>query len=75
MSNNKWTSKTIPDQSGRTIIITGSSSGYYGPHGFKGWRGYPVKCTSNKLSQDKNIAAELWQISEQLTDMKFAPHA
>ncbi len=40
---------------------------YYGPDGWQGWRGYPVKVQSNKLSHDRKIAARLWSVSEQLT--------
>ena len=44
---------------------------YIGPHAIAGWRGYPVKAKSNKLSHDENIAARLWKVSEELTGIKF----
>lgn len=44
---------------------------YYGPDGWQEWKGFPVKVNSNKLSQDKEIAKKLWNISEELTNVKF----
>ncbi len=44
---------------------------YFGPNGWKEWRGYPVKVESNKLSHDENIAKKLWSVSEALTNVKF----
>ncbi len=47
------------------------SGDYFGPNGFMEWKGYPVKVGSNKLSQDKDIAKKLWDVSEKLTRIKF----
>ncbi len=44
---------------------------YYGPSGWQEWRGYPKKVKSNDLSYDKDIAAKLWKVSEDLTGIKF----
>lgn len=44
---------------------------YFGPDGFLGIRGYPVKVSPSKLSKDKEIAAKLWTVSEELTGVKF----
>lgn len=44
---------------------------FIGPHALGGWRGYPVKVKSNKLSYDEAIAARLWDVSEELTGIKF----
>ena len=44
---------------------------YFGPDGWQEWRGYPVKVKSNVLSQDSSIAQKLWDISEELTGVKF----
>jgi NAD(P)-dependent dehydrogenase (short-subunit alcohol dehydrogenase family) len=44
---------------------------YYGPSGWKEMRGYPKKVESNKLSHDKDIAAKLWEISEECTGVNF----
>ena len=53
------------------IDKTAQSSDYYGPDGWQEWRGYPQKVESNKLSHDIHIAKKLWDISEELTDIKF----
>jgi hypothetical protein len=34
-------------------------------------RGYPKKVQTNDLSKDENIAKQLWDISEELTGVKF----
>ena len=47
------------------------SGDYFGPDGWQEWRGYPQKVESNKLSHDKNIGAKLWEVSQQLTGIKF----
>jgi len=44
---------------------------YFGPKGFMEMRGYPKKVKSNELSYDKEIAAQLWAVSEELTNVKF----
>lgn len=44
---------------------------FFGPDGLFEMRGFPIKVHSNDLSHDKNIATELWNISENLTDIKF----
>ena len=46
-------------------------SDYYGPSGWKEMKGYPKKVDSNKLSHDKDIAKQLWAVSEELTKIKF----
>ncbi len=47
------------------------SGDYYGPRGFMEMKGYPVKVKSNKRSQDKEAAKKLWEVSENLTSVKF----
>ncbi len=47
------------------------SGDFFGPDGFGGWRGYPVKTESNELSHNKGIAEKLWKVSEELTKVKF----
>ncbi len=47
------------------------SGDYFGPSGISEWRGYPRQVFSNKLSHDTAIAAKLWDLSEDLTSMKF----
>jgi len=44
---------------------------YYGPDGFKEWRGYPVKVKSNRASYSLKNAEKLWEISEKLTEIKY----
>lgn len=44
---------------------------YYGPHSLRGHRGYPVKEASHPQSHDKEAAARLWTLSEELTGEKF----
>jgi NAD(P)-dependent dehydrogenase (short-subunit alcohol dehydrogenase family) len=47
------------------------SGDYFGPSGWKEVRGYPEKVTSNKRSNDKEIAEKLWDTSEKLTGIKY----
>ncbi len=47
------------------------SGSYFGPTGMSGWRGYPKRVFSNKLSHDAEIATRLWAISEGLTGVEF----
>lgn len=44
---------------------------YYGPSGWREMKGYPKKVKSNKLSHNAEIAKKLWDISEELTGVKF----
>lgn len=44
---------------------------YIGPDGFMEQRGYPKKVHSNGASHDEAIARKLWQLSEELTGVKF----
>lgn len=44
---------------------------YFGPQGFMELRGYPIPVASNELSQDQAIAKQLWQVSAELTGVKF----
>ncbi len=48
-----------------------NSSDYYGPSGFMEFRGYPKKVESNKLSHNEEIAQRLWNLSEELTAIKY----
>jgi NAD(P)-dependent dehydrogenase (short-subunit alcohol dehydrogenase family) len=48
-----------------------NSGDYFGPDGWQEWKGYPIKVKSNELSHDKNIAKKLWEVSEELTNIKF----
>jgi NAD(P)-dependent dehydrogenase (short-subunit alcohol dehydrogenase family) len=44
---------------------------YFGPSGWREMKGYPKKVESNELSQDRKIAAKLWEVSEALTGIKY----
>ncbi len=44
---------------------------YYGPHGFMERAGYPVKVGSTTIAQDQDMWAKLWDLSEELTGVKF----
>jgi hypothetical protein len=44
---------------------------YYGPSGWREMKGYPKKVESNELSHNEEIARKLWEISEELTGVKF----
>ncbi len=44
---------------------------YLGPGGFKELRGYPAKVGSSEEARNSELAAGLWQRSEQLTGTKY----
>ncbi len=44
---------------------------FYGPGGFMQLKGYPVKVSSNGASRNIENAKRLWEISEELTGVKF----
>ncbi len=44
---------------------------YYGPSGFNELKGYPVKVKSNGTSHNPEDARKLWEVSEELTGVKF----
>lgn len=44
---------------------------YYGPDGFREMKGFPVKVMPNEDSQNLADAKKLWEISEDLTGIKF----
>lgn len=44
---------------------------YYGPDGWQGYRGYPQEATSAARAHDRQVAARLWQISEELTGVCY----
>ncbi len=46
---------------------------YYGPHGFLQMRGYPRRIEMVKQAQDPGDAARLWEISEELTGVRYDP--
>ena len=44
---------------------------YFGPNGAGERRGYPVQVESSRASHDKSDARQLWQISENLTGVRY----
>jgi NAD(P)-dependent dehydrogenase (short-subunit alcohol dehydrogenase family) len=46
---------------------------YYGPGGRNEFGGYPVVVHSNGASHNRADAEELWQVSEELTGIRFLP--
>jgi hypothetical protein len=44
---------------------------YYGPDGYREMKGFPVLVHSNKASHNAEDARKLWDISEELTGVKF----
>ncbi len=44
---------------------------YAGPSGFMEMRGYPKKVKSSAASRDRDIARKLWNVSEELTGIRF----
>ncbi|MDZ7740119.1 MAG: oxidoreductase [Bacteroidales bacterium] len=44
---------------------------YYGPGGFGGMKGYPVRVKSNSASHNMDDARKLWELSEELTGVKW----
>jgi len=44
---------------------------YYGPDGFGGQAGYPVRVDSSRRSKDVETARRLWRVSEDLTAVKY----
>jgi NAD(P)-dependent dehydrogenase (short-subunit alcohol dehydrogenase family) len=44
---------------------------YYGPHGFKELRGYPVRVGTSDAARNADDAARLWRVSEELTGVHY----
>lgn len=44
---------------------------YYGPCGFMEMKGFPVRVRSNAKSHNLEDARKLWDVSEELTGIKF----
>lgn len=47
------------------------SGHFYGPHGFREMRGYPVEVTPEAQAYDESAATRLWTISEDLTNVHY----
>ena len=44
---------------------------YYGPHGFREMRGFPVRVATTDAARNPEDAARLWQVSEALTGVHY----
>ena len=52
--------------------MTDAKSGtYYGPRSLGETRGYPTFARVPDAAKDLNVAAKLWEVSEQLTHVTF----
>jgi hypothetical protein len=49
-----------------------SGGDYIGPDGWQEMKGYPRKVESNEHSRDREVSARLWQVSEELTGVRYA---
>jgi len=49
------------------------SGGYYGPQGFREFRGRVGNAKRDPITDDLDIANKLWALSEKLTDQSFTP--
>ncbi len=47
------------------------SGHFYGPDGFRQMRGYPVEVRAEQQAYDESLAGKLWQVSEELTGVRF----
>lgn len=47
------------------------SGHFYGPNGFREMRGYPFEVHAEQQAYDESLAAKLWQVSEELTGVRF----
>lgn len=45
---------------------------YYGPHGVRELRGYPVRVGTSDAARNAEDAARLWRVSEDLTGVRYA---
>lgn len=50
---------------------TAQSGEYYGPDGFRQLRGHPRRVRARKAAYDTEASAQLWELSESLTDVPF----
>ncbi|GMQ78305.1 MAG: SDR family NAD(P)-dependent oxidoreductase [Anaerolineae bacterium] len=48
---------------------------YYGPSGLAGMRGYPKQVASSELSHNQVVAERLWNVSEELTGVRYFEEA
>ena len=51
--------------------LSATGGQYYGPDGISQSRGFPVKVHSNAYSHRRDVAAQLWAVSQELTGVSF----
>lgn len=66
-----------PDKAAQPILMAALDASvnggeYFGPVGFRGMKGKPVKAQPKPHAFDKEVAEELWQVSEHLTGKVFS---
>ncbi len=56
-----------------TLAATGDAKGgdYFGPTGFKEFKGKAGKATSTSFSHNEEVGKQLWEVSEKLVDYKY----
>ena len=47
------------------------SGSYVGPDGLHEWRGHPKLVSASKAAHDETVARRLWQVSEELTGVRY----
>lgn len=67
---------STPEHGARPIVLASLSpkakgGQYYGPTGFNEMKGEPGVVDSNAVSKDQEKAAQLWEVSQQLLNIKF----
>ena len=61
----------LPTLYGATADAPGGS--YIGPDGFRSMRGYPAVGVPSPKARDAAVAAQLWELSEELTGVSWLP--
>ena len=51
--------------------LSAQSGAYFGPAGFMEMRGAPIVVKSNELSHNKANAKRLWEMSEEMTGVRY----
>ena len=69
-----------PDQGALPTLFAATASNvpggtFYGPDGFMEMNGYPRQVQSSPRSHDHAVAARLWNVSEQMTGVRFKQEA
>lgn len=74
-SFNRWLAQPAAMGALPTLFAAVSSEAeggdYIGPGGFLALRGHPVKVKSNARSRDEAVARRLWEVSEELTGVRY----